>query len=448
MLDLTKLGFEEIVEQLKVKLREKDAWKDVYLSSTGTVLIELFAYVFQLLLYYLKRTYEEQFPSSAQFWSSLTRIANMLNLYVKRPQGAYGKVMMKLADNALMDTLQLSKYSPVLCGGVKCYLCEDVVLNKHEWKEVLVRQGSRTQISFVGTGDVMQEFVIDDIFASDRDIVVKVGNVYYDVVLDFFEIESEHGVRVYTDTNKKLRLQFVSDFGAPESGARIDVEYASVNPDWVPKATTLAASEWFVQDGVLAYVKDVDTWVRGSSFEPVESFRDRFVHYFGVGKRLVTKHDFEKVLLSLGEVEKIKVIDVKDEYKAPFRSVVLCVKLKDSWTIPDAFLEFFNTEILRRIGLLGTKVYVWPPSKVDVDVYVVVDRKYGYSVNEIVSKLSEEIAKTYANAAIGEWISRDELYSIVVRNGFSPRKIVLPQMDLVLKETQLVCLRACRVDVM
>lgn len=443
MLDLTKLSFEDLVEQLKNRLREKDAWKDVYLSSTGTVLIELFAYVFQLMLYYLKRTYEEQFPRTAQFWQSMVRVANMLNLYVKRPQGAYGKVLMRLRDTAEDDTLFLSKYTMLLCDGVKCYTCEDVVLMKSDWTEVSVRQGDRIRRQFVGIGGDVQEYVIEEQYASDRDVVVSVNNVAYEVMHDLFDRTTLYSVRLYTAPDKSMRLMFTKDFGVPEEGAYIDVEYAIVDPAWLPKQD----SDWFLSEDVEVRLSDISTWVAGSDFEDLESFRHRFRNFFGVGKRLVTAFDFERVVQSLGEVEKVKVIDVKDEFKAPFRGVVLCVKLKDSWDIPADFRKMFEETILHKIGLLGTKVDIIPPSKVDVEVYLVVERRFGYSTNQIVSFLTNEITKLYKNAEIGKWISREDLYSLVTRHGFALRRLVLPDKDLLLKDTQLVNLRALRVEV-
>lgn len=443
MLDLTKLNFEDIVEQLKLKLREKDAWKDVYLSSTGTVLIELFAYVFQLLLYYLKRTYEEQFPATAQFWSSMVRIANMLNVYVERPQGAYGKVKMRLKESASEDVLVFDKYTTLLCDGVKCYLCEDVAINKTEWKEVLVRQGERVKKTFYASGGDFQEYIIDEIEASDRDVVVTVGNIPYEVVTDIFEVTSGYGVRVFTGPDKRMRLQFFRDFGAPSAGEKIEVEYAVVNSDWLPTTDM----EWYINQDVEVVLGSLDTWVMGSSFEDLESFRCRFRNYFGTGKRLVTKHDFEKVLYSLGEVEKVKIIDVKDEYKAPFRGVTACVKLKNTWTIPNDFRDMFEQQIVNRIGLLGTKVDLKPASRVDVDVYLVVEKKFGYTTQQIVATLTSEIQKMYKDAPIGYWVSKDDLYGVVTKNGFNLRKLILPDKDMILSDTQLVNLRALRIEV-
>jgi len=51
LLDYVSYDFDQLVLQLQDRLRQTDAWKDVYRSSTGQMLIELLAYVLNLALY-------------------------------------------------------------------------------------------------------------------------------------------------------------------------------------------------------------------------------------------------------------------------------------------------------------------------------------------------------------------------------------------------------------
>ena len=130
-MDFARIGFEELVDQLIQKLREKDAWKDANLQSTGRTIIELYAYVAQLLLYYLKRSYEELFVDSAQYWESLCRLANMFEAPVKRPIGCSGKVKLVLKEPA--DTsIVIPQYTVLSCDGVLFYTVHDVVFGAGE----------------------------------------------------------------------------------------------------------------------------------------------------------------------------------------------------------------------------------------------------------------------------------------------------------------------------
>jgi len=437
MLDITKLEFEQVVDQLIIKLKEKENWKDVPITSTARTLIELYAYVMQLVMYYLKRTVEENFVDTAQFWSSLCRIANMLNLYVKRRRGAYGKIRVR----AKSGSVSLSKYFQITIGGVPCYLLEDVVVG-NEWKEVLIRQGERKSISFRVSNNDWDEFVIADENASDEDVVVKVGITEFEVVTDLFEGISDDRVRIYTKPDRSLAIQMFRSFGKPSVGNQVNVEYAVVDWEWFPSVSDSVYVSSEVEVELL-----IGTWVRGSDYESVKELRGRLVDMYRVGKRLVTKQDFEKVFLSLGEVEKVKVLDVKDEFKAPFRGVKVYVKLKDRWDLPQTFLDKVNEQVVGRIGLQGVKVDVLPVSKVDVDVYVRVNRKVGRSSVEVQGEVESYLRELYGKLGIGEWLSINQLRQEIMSLGYSWVVVILPGRDLELKENQLVNLRSVRVDV-
>lgn len=440
MLDLTKLGFEDIVNQLKAKLLEKDAWRDTYIQSTGTVLIELYAYMSQLLLYYLKRTAEEQFFDSAQFWSSIVKVANLLNLYVKRPRGAYGYVKMRYIGSE--SEYVVNKFTPVTCGDGVCYVGEDVVLVRNEWKDVLVKQGVRKSESFIVSNPYKEKFVLEDVNASYEDLEVKAGNVAYEVVTDLFE-GGDKCVRICTNPNRKLVVQMFKTKGLPPVGSVVTVEYSSVDPDWFPNLT----DDWFLSSDVEVRLDSINSWVKGSSWESVEELKARFVNLFGTGKRLVTKEDFELVFKSLSEIEKVKVYDVKDEFKAPFRGVKVYVKLVDSWELSEVFLNKVEEEIVGRIGIQGVKVDVRPVQKVDVDVYVQADKKVGYSHEQCRSEVVNKLQEMYEEAEIGQWVSISDIQRELRGLGYRKIIVVEPVNDLEIGEGVLVNLKTARVEV-
>jgi len=361
----------------------------------------------------------------------------MLNLYVKRRRGAYGKIRIK----AKSGSISLNKYMQVVIGGKLCYLLEDVVVGS-EWKEVLVRQGERKNASFVVSNNDWDEFVISNENASDEDVVVKVGAVEFEVVTDLFEGVSDNRVRIYTKPDRSLAIQMFRSYGMPAIGTQVNIEYAVVDWEWFPSVS----DEVYVDSEVEAELL-IDTWVRGSDYESVRELRGRLVDMYRVGKRLVTKQDFEKVFLSLGEVEKVRVLDVKDEFKAPFRGVKVYVKLKDRWDLPQTFLDKVNEQVVGRIGLQGVRVDVLPVSKVDVDVYVRVNRKVGKSSVEVQGEVESYLRELYGKLGIGEWLSISQLRQEVMSLGYNWVVVILPDRDLELRENQLVNLRNVRVDV-
>jgi len=446
MLDLTKITFEELVDQLIAELKEKDAWKDAYLQSTGMTLIELYAYVAQLLLYYLKRSFEEMFVDSAQYWESLCKIANMLEAPVKRPIGASGKVRLRLKEGS-SDVVVLPAKMQLSCDGVLFYTVSDVVFNPGEVeKEVVVRQGAWLEKSFVSNGNQLrQDYRVEGERVSDLDVEVYVGDRMYLVVRYFGETLDELQAKVWTSPDRALNVSFLKGFGVPGYGEVVKVKYSEVDPDYFPSVD----SQWsVVGDDRFEVVADLSTFSRGAGWEDVESFRQRLQGWFGIGKRAVTKEDFWYVVSSVEGVGKVQVVDVKDNFYASFREVEIYVADVNGGVPSQDILDRVK-EVLSRVGGVGVLYTVKPVQLVEVDVYVRVYTNRMYSSVAVQGKVVDVIRKLYSDLGIQEWVSVDRLRrEVLLVEGVRQCEVVLPSVDKVLKKGQKVVLRQVRVDVL
>jgi hypothetical protein len=445
MLDYTKISFEELVDQLIAKLKEKDAWKDAYLQSTGRTLIELYAYVVQLLLYYLKRSFEEMFVDSAQYWESLCKIANMLEAPVKRPIGASGKVKLRLKE-ASSNVVVVPARTQLSCDGVLFYTVSDVVFNPGEVeKEVVVRQGVWLERSFVSDGNQLrQDYKVEGERVSDLDVEVQVGSMRYAVVSYFGQTLDEFQAKVWTSPDKALNVSFLRGFGLPSYGEVVRVRYSEVDPSFFP----VVGSRWnVVGDDRFEVVVDLSTFSKGVGWEDVESFRQRLQGWYGVGKRAVTKEDFWYLVSSVAGVGKVQVVDVKDNFGAPFREVEIYVA-DVSGDVPSVDILDRVKAFLDKVGSVGVLYTVKPVQVVNVDVYVRVYVSRVYSLVVVQGKVIDVVRRLYSGLGIQEWVSIDRLRREVLSvEGVRWCEIVLPAMDLQLRKGQLVRLGQLRVDV-
>jgi hypothetical protein len=445
MLDYTKISFEDLVDQLIAKLRTKGAWKDAYLQSTGRTLIELYAYIAQLLLYYLKRSYEELFVDSAQYWESLCKIANMLEAPVKRPIGASGTVKL-LLKQASTESIVLPKKTQLLCDDVLFYTVSDVVFNPGEVeKNVIVRQGVWLEKSFVSNGNQLrQDYVIEGENVSDLDVEVYVGSMAYSVVSYFGQTLDEFQVKVWTSPDKALNISFLKGFGTPNYGEVIKVRYSEVDPDYFPAVD----SQWsVVGDNRFEVVADLSTFSKGAGWEDVESFRERLQGWYGVGKRAVTKEDFWYLVKSIEGIGKVQVVDVKDNFEAPFREVEIYVADSNGGVPSQDILDRVKS-FLDKAGGVGVLYTVKPVQLVEVDVYVKVYVSKVYSSVVVQGKVVDVIKRLYSDLEIQEWVSIDKLRrEVSMVEGVRSCEVVLPSVDMILKKGQKVVLRQVRVDV-
>jgi hypothetical protein len=446
MLDYTRITFEELVDQLIAILKTKDAWKDAYLQSTGRTLIELYAYVAQLLLYYLKRSFEEMFVDSAQYWESLCKIANMLEAPVKRPIGASGMVKLRLKQASSQPVVVPAKIQ-LSCDGILFYTVSDVVFNPGEVeKSVVVRQGAWLEKSFVSNGNQLrQDYKIVGENVSDLDVEVYAGDRVYAVVRYFGQTLDDFQVKVWTSPDKALNISFLKGFGTPSYGEVIRVRYSEVDPSYFPAVN----SQWsVVGDDRFEVVADLSTFSKGAGWEDIESFRQRLEGWFGVGKRAVTKEDFWCLVKSIEGVGKVQVVDVKDNFGAPFREVEIYVADANGGVPSQDILSRVKGFLAKASGV-GVLYTVKPVQLVEVDVYVRAYISGVYSSVAVQGKIMDVIMSLYSDLDVQEWVSIDMLKKqVLLVEGVRQCEVVLPAMDLQLKKGQMVKLGQLRVDVM
>ena len=84
-LNYVNYDFNDLVTSLQNNLQaNQSAWKDLYRSGTGQMLIELFAAVGSLVLYYIERRAEETYLPTAQNYSSVVNLVRLLNYIPSR----------------------------------------------------------------------------------------------------------------------------------------------------------------------------------------------------------------------------------------------------------------------------------------------------------------------------------------------------------------------------
>jgi len=445
MFDLTKISFEDIVTQLIYILKTKNAWKDVNLQSTGRTLIELYAYVAQLLLYYLKRSYEEMFIDSAQYWESLCRLANMFEAHVKRPTGASGQVKLVLKE-ASNQPIIVSAKTPVLCDDVLFYIVGDVIFNPGETEKVVdVSQGAWLEKVFTSNGNQMrQDYKIVDEDASDIGVEVYVDNVIFVPVEYFGQTLDNLQAKVWTSPDKALNVTFLRGFGVPNLGSAVTIRYCEVRPDYYPPVNSI----WSMpRDDRFDVIPILSSFSSGSDWEDVESFRQRLQGWFGVGHRAVTKEDFWYIVKSVDGVGKVQVVDVKDNFNAPFREVEVYITDSAGGMPSQDILDRVNG-LLDSVGSVGVLYTVKPVQLVNVGVYVKVYISKVYLSTAVQGRVIDVIKNLYSNLEIQEWVSIDRLKREVLQiEGVRSCEVILPSTDIVLKKGQKVVLDQVRVDV-
>jgi len=305
-LNYVDYDFNSLVQQLVERVKLNDTWQDTYRSSTGQMIIELYAYVANLALYYIERRATEGYIDTAQLRSSIVNLVRLLNYIPKRNVSATGKLKFTLVA-PLLKKVYIPRWTECETNtGVKYLTQEDVVILPGE-TEVIASgiQGSIVEISQAANGDLNYEIKIEDTQVENTNIFIYVGGTLWNLTDSFINsINTSEDYRLIPDIDDTIIIRFGNNvFGkAPITGEDIIVRYIKSdglagNVYEIDKVTTLNPTI-FDEDAVAVdvAVTNSDVFLGGDDPETDEEIRYEAPKVFKTGDRAVTKEDYISIL--------------------------------------------------------------------------------------------------------------------------------------------------------
>ena len=369
----TNYDFDTLVAQLQQRLALQSAWKDMYRSSTGSMLIELFAAVGTLVLYYVERRAEESYIATAQNYSSVVNLARLLNYIPTRNASSTGTLRFSLAAPATKMVF-IPKYTACATTGGYSFLVESdgVIMPGQSYVDVTGVQGTKIDVSRTSSGSTGQEYNINDTKVEDTNVVVTVDTTVWTLVTSFINSinTSEHYV-IRPELDGTVTIVFGNNiFGkAPAVGNAISVTYIQSdglagNVYQTDLITTLT-STIYDQDGAIQTVTVTNTtnFLGGDDAETTEDIRTNAPAVFATGDRAVTKSDFVAILNNYPGVADSNAWGEAEETSPDYdhyNQVKLVVILQD-WELPDAAFKTILSTFLYTKSLMTVRyTYVDP----------------------------------------------------------------------------------------
>lgn len=432
-LNYADISYEGLVTQLKNKLKEKDAWKDTYASSTGTTLIELMAYSVNVLMFYLQRTFEEHFVDLAKYWTSLVRMSKLVDYSVARPSGSSG-VLRFTAATSLTNPITIPRYTVISDANNTLYYTDTVAdLSVGGYVDVAVRQGSKQSRDITAIGGDFQEYNIGSITTTNTDIKVilndtqtltKVGN--------FLQVSGTGYYETNTELDGSLNIKFGTSSigGAPTIGTKITVEYYNVKG----KASNMFDSTMNWYSNILnTSISLISSFVGGDDIEDIASLKRNIPVYFAAGQRGVTIDDYKILVDSLSGIRKILVKDVKDSFGFPFREVHIFVIPEGGYTISPSLKSDIDAKLAPR-SMTGIAYLLKDALIREVDILAQVKIKAGYNTSVAKSAILAKLTDMYdvANLEFGQWIDILTIQNAILNiDGVYMVNILLPALNII-----------------
>lgn len=375
-LNYTNYDFDDLVTQLQDRLKARDAWKDIYTSSTGQMLIEFYAYVGNLVMYYVERRAQESYLDTAQLLSSVKNLVKLINYSPKRMTSATGIIRFTL-DSAQTKIVYVPKYT--LCKtstGIKYFVGEKTddgsiigggaILPGATYIDLQVIQGEFTTKEITASGAINQVYFIEETDVENDIFIVYVDDLKWTKQDSLISSEPED--KHYTlaqELDNTLTLRFGDNVQgkAPGLGAVIKLEYAKTdgidgNVYTVGNVSTLTSTIYDEDnDAVTATVSNPDKILGGDAAEDIDEIKNEAPRVFATGDRAVTRNDFIAIIENMAGIANANVWGENEESPPNydmFNTVRLCI-LMQNWEYPSSTDEATISAALYDQSLLTVK---------------------------------------------------------------------------------------------
>ncbi len=404
-----KIERQEIVEQINNILKEKDAWKDVYDSSTGQMFVQIGAIPGEIVLYYIQRAKQETYISTAKLKSSIVNLAKLLNYVPRRNTSAIGMVRFSI-ENPISNTIIIPAKTIVQSGnGIRYVTTMDAAIAAGSlFVDVEVRQGVWTTFEFSGNGMANQSFTIDDTTIENNNVVVKVNGDTWNPVTSFVESVSSSLDYVLTNNlDDTVRLDFGDGVNGyiPENGAIGVVEYlqsigANGNVDSLGYIDAVVSEIKDVGgNAVDVSVENITKILGGENIEGKEEIRFNAPKVFKTGDRAVTVEDHISILNDFPGIVSSKVWGER-EMNPPniaMKDIVNLSILLENWALPDNNFKDFVANFLYDNKSMLTVTYMFEdPLFVDVIVIDHIKVNQAYGISDVKTRAEQKIDEVFA----------------------------------------------------
>lgn len=384
MADLNKLSFvdydfDSLVQELTTKLQNKsEVWKDTFRSGTGQMLIELFAYIANLVLFYVERRAEEGYIQTASIRSSVINLVKLLNFTPKRATSSGGSLVFSITS-AHTKNIFIPKWTEAQnSSGLKFVTSVDgVILTGQTSVSVPAIQGFRKEIEVISSGKADQEVLISSIKVENNTTKVFINDVEWTKVSSFFESlpESEH-YKLQVELDETINIIFSNGKQGkiPPLNSTIKVQYVETEGVkgniFSPNIITTLNSQLFDSDAVVQTVTVTNSvnFLGGDDPEDIEEIREEAPKVFKTGDRGVTKADIIAILFTFAGVADATAWGENEESPPNFNlfNTVRIITILQNWALPDANFKIILADQLRALALITVKYEFIDPVIIDV----------------------------------------------------------------------------------
>lgn len=316
--------YTSIVDDCVSRIKEQypDKWNDFYEDSSGMMLVELFAYVTDLLLFYLERQANETYLPTASERQNVINLCKLVGYTVSGASPAQAELRFALSRPHVRDVTIPAGTIVESQGGVAF----------ETDSEVLIEAGSLSGTCYATEGETYTEAIgksngtaAQDFFLPRASVIkiknISVGGIDWEAVDSVAEQNGEACVYM-ADMDAVGRARIVFGDGKngriPEKDAPISATYrigggahGNVAPEILTVMREIATDE--LGDRVPISVTNLNAASGGVNPESIDRVKKWAPRYFEAQNRCVTQTDYETIAMTFqdpnaGRIAKARAI--------------------------------------------------------------------------------------------------------------------------------------------
>ncbi len=418
VLNYVEYDFDQAVQQLQDRLKNKGTWQDIYRSSTGEMLIELLAYVLNQGMYYTERRANESYIGTAQLRSSIVNLVQLLNYVPKRKTSSTGSLTFSISS-PLTKIVYIPKYTECQSAeGIKFLTNEDAAIEKGQTSvAVNCIQGELIQSQVTSDGSTEQEITLTSTnvenSASTTNPTLRVtidGTTWTKVASFIYSTNINQHYRIINEMDGYVTIKFGDNINgaAPSSGSVITVQYvksdgADGNVTFPNKITTVN-SAIYDEDGatVTVSVTNSGSFLGGDDEEDIEEIRYEAPRVFKTGDRAVSKTDFIAIIENYAGVANANVWGENEEALAAgvaavqsmLNKVKMCIILQN-WELPDDSFKSTLSAYIYNKSMITVKYEFVTPTILYVIPTLIVKVTAGESLSQAQADIDEAVEEKF-----------------------------------------------------
>ena len=307
---------EDCIERIK-QVYGSEYWNDFEEDNAGRMLIEAFAYIADLLLFYLDHQANESYLDTAAERQNLINMCKLVGYTPKNAVSAQVAIKISISEPHSSDVALPAKSQISTNSGLIFETLNDAVIKAGDLSTSVNAVEGETFTENIGVSDgtKYQEFYIS------RSGVVEIQEVvinneawnYADSFVEYSEEDKIYTTEIDAWQRGKIIFSDGKNGAIPSNGEYISVTYrvgngikGNVAPNTIINVRDIAKDA----EGNTIQIKVVnEDWASGGSEpESIASIKLRAPRFFMTQDRCVTQQDYETFAMNYGGIAKAKAV--------------------------------------------------------------------------------------------------------------------------------------------